>query len=65
MTVARFYKCGRMTSRRLGHAPTLGRVRIGLNIIHGPMGQNKVSQYHWQKKVTKIMIVVGSDMIWA
>jgi hypothetical protein len=32
-----------MTSERLGRAPTLGRVRIGLNMIHDPMGQNKVS----------------------
>jgi hypothetical protein len=34
MTAARFYRCGRTTSRRLGRAPTLGRVRIGLNMIH-------------------------------
>jgi hypothetical protein len=26
MTVARFYRCGRMDLGRLGHAPTLGRV---------------------------------------
>jgi hypothetical protein len=39
MMAARFYSCGRMTSGRLGRAPTLGRVRIGLNMIHGPMGQ--------------------------
>jgi hypothetical protein len=39
MTVARFYRCGRMDLGRLGHAPTLGRVRIGLNMIHGPMSQ--------------------------
>jgi hypothetical protein len=68
MTAARFYRCGRMTTGRLGHAPTLGRVRIGLNMIHGPMGQNKVSHHCWQKKVSalksKIMIVAGSDMIW-
>jgi hypothetical protein len=38
MTAARFYRCERMTSGRLGHAPTLGRVRIGLNMIHDPMG---------------------------
>jgi hypothetical protein len=46
---ARFYRCGRMTSGRLGHARTLGRVRIGLNMIHNPMDQNKVSQHRWQK----------------
>jgi hypothetical protein len=49
----------------LGRAPTLGCVRIGLNMIHCPMGQNKVSQYRWQKKVSApIMILVGFDMIW-
>jgi hypothetical protein len=54
-----------MTSERLGHAPTLGRVRIGLNMIHGPMGQNKVSQWLAEKGLyTKIMIVARSDMIW-
>jgi hypothetical protein len=39
-----------MTSGRLGHAPTLGHIRIGLNMMHGPMGQNKVSQHRWQKR---------------
>jgi hypothetical protein len=39
-----------MTSARLGRAPTLRHVRIGLNMIHGPMGQNKVLQHRWQKK---------------
>jgi hypothetical protein len=39
-----------MTSERLGHAPTLGHIRIGLNMMHGPMGQNKVSQHRWQKR---------------
>jgi hypothetical protein len=39
--VARFYRCGRTTSGRLGRAPTLGCVRIGLNMIHDPMGQNR------------------------
>jgi hypothetical protein len=64
MMVARFYRCGRMTSGRLGHAPTLGCIRIGLNMIHSPMGQNKVSQHHGQKKVSAlVMIVTGSDMI--
>jgi hypothetical protein len=39
-------------------APTLGRVRIGLNVIHGPLGQNKVSQHPGQKevRVTKIRL---------
>jgi hypothetical protein len=50
MMTAMFYRCGRMTSGRLGHAPTLGSIRIGLNMIHGPMGQTKVSQHHWQKR---------------
>jgi hypothetical protein len=39
MTAARFYWCGRTTSGRLGRAPTLGRIQIGRNMIHGPMGQ--------------------------
>jgi hypothetical protein len=47
MTVARFYRCGRMALGRLGHAPTLGCIRIGLNMIHGPMTQNKVSEHRW------------------
>jgi hypothetical protein len=38
-----------MTSGRLGRAPTLEHVRIGLKVILGPMGQNKVSQHRWQK----------------
>jgi hypothetical protein len=50
MMVASFYRCGRMTLGRLGHAPTLGHVRIGQNMMHGPMGQNKVSYHHWQKR---------------
>jgi hypothetical protein len=49
---ARFYRCGMMTSRRLGHALTLGCIRIRLNVIHSPMGQNTVSQRRWQKKVS-------------
>jgi hypothetical protein len=49
MMAARFYQCGRTTSGKLGRAPTLGCIRIGLNMIHGPMGQNKVSQHRWQK----------------
>jgi hypothetical protein len=40
MTAARFSRCGRTTSGRLGRAPSLGHVQIGLNMIHGPMGQN-------------------------
>jgi hypothetical protein len=47
MTAARFYRCERTTSRRLGRDPTLGCIRIGLNMIHGPMGQNKVSYHRW------------------
>jgi hypothetical protein len=55
MMAARFYRCGRTTLGRttLGRpscAPTLGRVRIGLNMMHGPMGQNKVLQHCWQKR---------------
>jgi hypothetical protein len=49
MTATRFYRCGRTTSGRLGRAPNLGRVKITLNMIHGPMGENKVSQHRWQK----------------
>jgi hypothetical protein len=50
MTAARFYRCERMTSGRLGRDPTLGCIRFGLNMIHGPMGQNKVSYHRWQKR---------------
>jgi hypothetical protein len=39
MTEARFYRCGRMTTRRRGHDPTLGCVQIGLNMIYGLMGK--------------------------
>jgi hypothetical protein len=28
-----------------GLVPTLGRVRIGLNLIHVPLGQNRVTQH--------------------
>ena len=31
-----------------GRPPTLGRVLSGLNLIHGPLGQNKVSQHQNQ-----------------
>jgi hypothetical protein len=41
-----------MTSGKLGHAPTLGCIQIGLNMIHSPMGQNNVSQHRWQKKIS-------------
>jgi hypothetical protein len=50
MTAARFYRCGRTTTGRLGHAPTLGCILIGLNMMHGAMDQNKVSQHCWQKR---------------
>jgi hypothetical protein len=26
--------------------PTLGRIRLGLNLIHGPLGQIRVTQHH-------------------
>jgi hypothetical protein len=52
MMAGRFYRCGRTTLGRLDRAPTLGRVQIGLNMIHGPMGKNKVSQHRWQKKIS-------------
>ena len=32
-----------------GRPPTLGRVLSGLNLIHGPLGQNKMMQHHGQK----------------
>jgi hypothetical protein len=50
ITAARFNRHGRVTSGRPGHTPTLGCIRIRLNMIHGPMGHNKVSQHHWQKR---------------
>jgi hypothetical protein len=28
-----------------GRVTTLGHVRIGLNLIHGPLGQNRVTQH--------------------
>jgi hypothetical protein len=62
MMVARFYMCGRTTSGRLGCAPTVGRIQIGLNMIHGPMGQN--APLAENGLCTKIMIAAGSDMIW-
>jgi hypothetical protein len=63
---ARFYRCGRMTSGRLGHALTLGHIQIGLNIIHSPMDQNKMTQHRCQKKglCSKMTIAAGSEMIW-
>jgi hypothetical protein len=66
MTAARFYRCGRTTSERLGHAPTLGHVRIGLNMIHGPMGQKLgvVAPLAEKGLCTKMMITAGSDRIW-
>jgi hypothetical protein len=65
MMAARFYRCGRMTSGRLGHAPTLGHVRIGLNMIHSPMGLIRCHSTVGRKGLyTKMMITVGFDMIW-
>jgi hypothetical protein len=51
LTVAKSYKeveerpqgCG-------GRIPTLGRVRIGLNLIFGPLGQNRVTQHRGLKR---------------
>jgi hypothetical protein len=65
MMVARFYRCGRMTLGRLGRAQTLGCVRIGLNMIHGPMGQKQgVAALLAEKGLyTKMMIAASSDMI--
>jgi hypothetical protein len=28
-----------------GRVPTLGRIRLGLNLIHGPLGQIRVMQH--------------------
>jgi hypothetical protein len=36
----------------MGHAPTIGRIRIGLNMIPGLVSQNKVSQHRWQKNIS-------------
>ena len=32
-----------------GCAPTLGRVHNGLNLMHGPLGRNKMTQHRGQK----------------
>ena len=54
MAAARFIGVGGRPQGCWGRAPTLGRILIGLNLIHGPMGQNKVSQHRWQKKVSAL-----------
>jgi hypothetical protein len=66
MMAARFNRCGRTISGRLGHIPTLGCVRIGLNMIYGLMGQNKVSVAPLAEKglYIKMTIAAGSDVIW-
>jgi hypothetical protein len=46
--------------KEAGRAPTLGRVQIGLNMIHGPMGQNKVSQHRLVEKVSALKVHTGS-----
>jgi hypothetical protein len=33
-----------------GHAATLGCVPNGPNLIHDPLGQNRVTQHHGQKR---------------
>jgi hypothetical protein len=33
-----------------GRIPTLGRVPMGLNLIHGPLGQNRVTQHRRLKR---------------
>jgi hypothetical protein len=40
-------------------------IRIGLNLIHGPLGQNRVTQHHgWKGLYSKSMITVDSEQIW-
>jgi hypothetical protein len=44
--VAKGYKeVGEQPQGRWDHVPTLGHVQIGLNLIHGPLGQNRVTQH--------------------
>jgi hypothetical protein len=48
-----------------GRVPTLGRIRLGLNLIHGPLGQIKVTQHHgWKRLCSKFRIAVDSEQIW-
>jgi hypothetical protein len=48
-----------------GHFPILGYVRIGLNLIHGPLGQNRVTQHcGWKGLCSKSMIAIDSEQIW-
>jgi hypothetical protein len=45
-----------------GRSPTLGRVPIGPNLIHGPLDQNKVTQHLGQKTVrSKLKIAAASE----
>jgi hypothetical protein len=45
---------------------TLGRVWIGLNLIHSPLGQNRVTQHRgWKGLYSKSTIAVDSEQIWS
>jgi hypothetical protein len=44
--VAKGYKEVKERPQRCwGRVPTLGRIRLGLNLIHGPLGQIRVVQH--------------------
>jgi hypothetical protein len=47
-----------------GRAATLGCVPNGPNLIHDPLGQNRVTQHHGQKCLGKeTMITAASEQI--
>jgi hypothetical protein len=46
LTAAKDYKeVGERPQGRWGRVPTLGRIRLGLYLIHGPLGQIRVTQH--------------------
>jgi hypothetical protein len=50
---------------RWGHVPNLWRIRIGLNLIHGPLSQNRMMQHcGWKGLCSKSTIAVDSELIW-
>jgi hypothetical protein len=66
LMAAKGYKeVGEWPQGRWGHVPTLGRVRIGFNLIHSPLGQNRVTQHRgWKGLCTKSTIAVDSEQVW-
>ena len=55
MAAKEYMKGGGRPQGCWGRAPTLGRVPNGPNLIHGPLGQNKVAQHPGQENLRSMI----------